>query len=147
MLVLFVVVAMYARPVLSVADSWNDTKAEDRRLQDVQRENRRLQKRQEELSGSSEKATDRATRAAEASGAAEVTPTGTETGAVSGSDAPTESGGINPEVSDPGVAIDADPPPAEPEGGTTPAGETDPAGGAAPVAGGNSGGNTGAVSG
>ncbi|MGI9556305.1 MAG: hypothetical protein ACR2N5_00025 [Solirubrobacterales bacterium] len=49
LVVLAAVVAMYARPMLSVADSLEDAKAEDRRLDDVQREHRRLEKRFEGL--------------------------------------------------------------------------------------------------
>ncbi len=128
---------MYARPVLSLADSWGDSKAEERRLDDVKRENRRLEKRHDELSKSSDKSTAGAAGARVATGGLERSPVpstgdGTGTGAVPGA----ESGAADSASIEPGATVEAAPAPTPGAGGTAEGG-----------GGGSGATNTGAVSG
>ena len=134
-LVLFIVLAMYARPMLSVADSWSDAKTEDRRLEDVKRENRRLQKRHDELTkGSGEP--NRAPKTATAPSGTAEPPSESAPGASpdAGGVVGTETGGADPTLIEPDPTVHGDPGPA-------------PGGGAGQGGGGGGGTSTGAVSG
>jgi cell division protein FtsB len=48
-LVLFAVLASYLNPVLNLVDDWRDSKAEEERFADLQRENARLEQRAQAL--------------------------------------------------------------------------------------------------
>lgn len=130
-LVLFGVIGMYARPMLSVADSWNDAKAEDRRLEDVKRENRQLQKRHDQLIEGSNKSPARQKAATTGTGTTALTPSsGTqvtpETGGVLGAEPSTETGAADPTVLEPDSTLEADPAPDPGVGGTGQVGADDP---------------------
>lgn len=116
-LVLAAVLAMYARPVLGVADSMQDAKLEDQRLDDVQREHRRLQKRLEQLKGGNEKSKKSGTETDDVDAASrpESTVTGQEPVPSPDEAASQESGAVAPEAAAEPVAPEATAEPVAPE--------------------------------
>ena len=118
--VLLAVVAMYARPMLSVVDSWRDVEAQDQRLEEVKRDNRKLRKRHEELTTSAEEKS-----TSQRSGTAAVEPTeapSTDTGAETIPGPVGETGGLDPVAEEPDAAVAPESTPAPDAGNSSPTG-------------------------
>jgi len=125
--VLLAVVAMYARPMLSVADSWRDVAAQDQRLEEVKRDNRKLRKRHEELTTSAEEKStlQRSGRAVGGAGSAAAEPTiapSTNTGVEAIPGPVGGTGGSDPVVEEPDAVVVPESTPAPDAGNSAPTG-------------------------